>query len=519
MSLPTRPVFIGPFVLTVAAAMLCSVRSSQAAQPGQTVRDIGSRRQLFVDDYLIASTKNLKRSFHTAEKHPSPVMVPEHPWEGVGTAPWPSVYHFGDVIWDDEKDIYRMWYTTATKDAKGQHSVLYATSKDGITWQKPLDLGIVQYEGSDANNILLRNCSAENVLRVDAEPDPDKRYQLFTYDRNVNAYAWRFSADGLHWSDPRPVPALSGMYDMGNVAYDETRKLYVMAVKKLHSKNYVHPVLGKHPGVSNRHWLMTTSRDTVTWAPPVDMLGDFDNVDRILYVEGERCAMLNTYGVSLHAYHGVYLGIQWLFRISDAEGFWNCHGGPMDGRLLFSRDWSQPWQIPSREFAIPRGRKGQWDWGMICGVSNRPVISPQGDQWWYYYGGWDGGHGTSLRRACIGLAKFRVDGFVSLDTFGTEASLTTTGLRFTGNRLLLNIDASGQDTSGDKNWGRVELSDDEGNPIPGYAKADCDPIHVNSVNHAVTWKGKSDITQLAGQVISITVHAKGAELYALQFTE
>ncbi|MFC1596499.1 HEAT repeat domain-containing protein [Planctomycetota bacterium] len=481
------------------------------------VRNIASRRQLFIDDYLIASTQNLKRSFHPAQKHPSPVMVPEHPWEGVDTAPWPSVYLFGDVLWDEDQKIYRMWYTSATEDAKGQHNVLYATSTDGVRWHKPLDLGIVQYEGSGRNNILIQNCSAENVLRVDDEPDAKKRYQLFTYDRNVNAYAWRFSPDGLHWSEPRPVPMLAGMYDMGNVAYDDTRGTYVMAVKKHHSDTYRHPVLGKHPGVRFRRWLMTTSEDTVDWTPPIDLLGDFDELDKTLYMGGEGCAMLNTYGLSLHAYHGVYLAVQWMFRITDAEGFWNCHGGPMDGRLLFSRDSSKAWQIPTREFVIPRGPKGDWDWGMICGVANRPVKSPDGSQWWYYYGGWDGGHGTSRRRACVGIAKFRVDGFASLDTFGTEAVLTTTKLKFTGDKLLLNVDASGKNTADEKNFARVELTDADGGPLEGHTQDDCDPIHVNSVDHVVTWRGTSDVSKLAGRVIRVKIHMKGAELYALQF--
>ena len=444
--------------------------------------------------------KNLKRRFHRARKHGPPVMVPEHPWEGVGTADWPSVYLFGDVIWDEEQEAYRMWYTSATKDMKGQHSVLYATSKDGICWSKPLNLRIVKYQGSGANNILIQNCSAENVLKVDEEPDPKKRYQLFTYDRNVNAYAWRFSADGLRWGKPVVVPALRGMYDMANVAYDATRKMHVLAVKGRHSKTYRHPVLGKHPGVRFRQWYMTTSKDTVHCTPLVDMLGDFDQVDKTLYMEGEGCAMLNTYGVSLYAYHGVYLGIQWMFRITDAAGFWNCNGGPMDGRLLFSRDWKKPWQIPSRQFIIPCGRKGEWDWGMICGVANRPARSPDGDEWWYYYGGWDGGHGISQRRACIGIAKFRVDGFASIDTVGTAGVLATTKLKFAGTRLKLNVDATGQDSTGKKNYVRVELLDADGRALKGYAQNDCDPIHADSVEHVVTWKGKSDVSELAGRV-------------------
>ena len=481
------------------------------------VRDIGSRRQLLIDDHVIGSMKNLKRSFHRARKHGPPVIVPEHPWEGVGTAPWPSVYLFGDVIRDEEEQVYRMWYTSATADARGQHRTLYATSKDGIRWHKPLDLGIVKYKGSAANNILIPNCGVANIIHAAHESDPKRQYQLFAYDRNVNAYAWRFSADGLRWGKPVVVPALRGMYDMGNVAYDDTRRMYVLAVKQGHMPRYRHPVLGKHRGVRFRRWFMLTSQDGLRWSGKVDLLGDFDELDKTLYLKGEGCAMLNTYGISLHAYHGVYLGIQWMFRITDAEGFWNCHGGPMDGRLLFAREWKKPWQIPTREFVIPRGRKGEWDWGMICGVANRPVVSPQGDEWWYYYGGWDGGHGTSRRRGCIGLARFRLDGFASIDTFGTEGALTTTGLTFTGGTLTLNVDVSGADTAGDKNYVRVELLGANGRVLNGYSRSDCDPIHVNSVNHTVTWKGRSDVSGLAGRVIRMRLYMKGAELYAFQF--
>jgi hypothetical protein len=295
------------------------------------------------------------------------------------------------------------------------------------------------------------------------------------------------------------------------------RKTYVLAVKEGHNKTYVHPVLGKHPLVPFRHWYMSSSRDTENWTPLVDMLGDFDELDKKIYMGGERCSMLNTYGVSLFAYNGVYLGVQWMFRITDAAGFWGCNGGPMDGRLLFSREWNKPWQIPSREFVIPHGRKGEWDWGMICGVANRPVVSPDGNEWWYYYGGWDGDHGISTRRACVGLAKLRVDGFASVDSLGTEGTLATPGLKFTGNALKLNINATGEDTAGDKNYVRVELLDANGAVLKGFSKDDCDPIHDSGVNRTVTWKGKADVAELAGRVIRMKVYVRGAELYAFQF--
>ena len=415
---------------------------------------------------------------------------------------------------------YKMWiYRGHEGYARGQHSSLYATSKDGIHWHKPLDLGIVKYNGSGANNMLLRNSSVENVIRRDDLSDPEKRYQFFTFDRNINSYAWRFSADGIHWGKPRAVPLLQGMYDGANVAYDETREIYVMAVKATHSSTYVHPVLGKHPQVYFRHWHMTTSKDTVNWTPLVDMLGDFDELDKTLYMKGEHCTMLNDYGVSLYAYHGVYLGIQWMFRITDATALGGLNGGPMDGRLVFSREWNKPWQIPTREFMIPHGNKGEWDWGMICGVANRPVVSPDGKEWWYYYGGWDGDHGIVSRRACIGLAKFRVDGFASIDSLGTEGSFTTPALKFTGGALKLNVDATGADVAGAKNYVRVELLDAGGKPLKGFSKSDCDPIHDNDVNRTVTWKGKNSVSELAGKIVRMKIYVRGAEVYAFQFVK
>jgi hypothetical protein len=156
---------------------------------------------------------------------------------------------------------------------------------------------------------------------------------------------------------------------------------------------------------------------------------------------------------------------------------------------------------------------------MICGIANRPVVSPGGDQWWYYYGGWDYGHGISRRRACVGLAKFRIDGFASITTVDTEGVLKTTKLKFAGSKLKLNINATGQDTEGKKNYIRVALSDKNGHVLDGYSQGDCDPIHVNDVNHIVTWNGNSDVSHLAGQETIAIIHLKGAELYALQFVD
>lgn len=479
---------------------------------------VGSRRQLFIDDHVIAQSRNLKRSFHTARRHGPPVLEPEHPWEGVGTSPWPSTYLFGDVIHDAERGCYRMWYTTAKADMRGgQHDVLYAESTDGINWHKPLDLNLIRYEGR-GTNILVQNLSPLSVLERRDAADPAQRYQLLTYDRNVHGYAWRYSPDGLLWSEPRLVPALQGegMSDNLNVAYDDTRGHYVIAVKKFDA-SYVHPVLGRLPGPGFRRWFMTTSPDGMACSPLVEMPDLIDALDKRLYMDGERCGSLNTYGISLFAYHGVYIGIQWFFRVTDSAGFYACHGGCMDGRLLFSRDPGAQWQIPARQFVIARGERGDWDWGMLCGIANRPVLSPNGREWWYYYGGWEYGHGISQRRGCVGLARLRVDGFASIGSPDTEGDLRTPTLTFSGRRLSVNVDAAGTDTEGRRNFLRSELLDETGAVISGFSRDDCDPIHADAVDATVTWRGRSDIGALAGRPVAVRFILKSAELYAFQF--
>ena len=58
--------------------------------------DIASRKQLFVDDYLIESMSHCARVLNRAEKVlDNPVLRPEHPWEGGDVS-------VADVRWDDE---------------------------------------------------------------------------------------------------------------------------------------------------------------------------------------------------------------------------------------------------------------------------------------------------------------------------------------------------------------------------------------------------------------------------------
>src|SRR5438477_4877704 len=94
-----------------------------AESPGSATIEVGPQKQLFLDDYLVASTTNIFRRIHPAEKSRSnPVIRQTEPWED------PFNILYGSVIRDGEK--YKMWY-------KSGPGVSYALSDDGIHWVKP----------------------------------------------------------------------------------------------------------------------------------------------------------------------------------------------------------------------------------------------------------------------------------------------------------------------------------------------------------------------------------------------
>ncbi len=65
---------------------------------------------------------------------------------------------------------------------------------------------------------------------------------------------------------------------------------------------------------------------------------------------------------------------------------------------------------------------------------------------------------------------------------------------------------------------RVELRDAKTNlPIPGYSLADCDLIYDDAIERVVSWRGKSELKQLAGRPIKILFELKDADLYAYRF--
>ena len=168
--------------------------------------DIGNRKQLFFDDLFFAKSEGIEWVMGTPVQHPEPVLVPDKPWEERGIGAYNTVWREADGRW-------RMWYDASFLPGlvEGARRLGYAESADGLHWEKP-ELGLVEFQGSKANNIVAPHHERESlqgatVFRDERAPVAE-RYKLWTKFRPTDADhgkgsqpgLWAmYSPDGIEW--------------------------------------------------------------------------------------------------------------------------------------------------------------------------------------------------------------------------------------------------------------------------------------------------------------------------------
>jgi hypothetical protein len=140
-----------------------------------------------------------------------------------------------------------------------------------------------------------------------------------------------------------------------------------------------------------------------------------------------------------------------------------------------------------------------------------------GNELWIYYGGRGVRHngdgkllGTVVNghrvMGALGLAKLRLDGFVSLHAGNSEGVVLTRQIR-TGDQTHLRVNASHGMVS-------TELLNDKFEPIPGFTRADAQVIREDLISKQVSWRGHSDLSSLRGKVVRIRFYLQDADLYS-----
>lgn len=474
-------------VILVIVCLACLGLQGSFAAP--EVYRVGSKKQVFLDGALIASSAGVTLSLNPPRKTGERCIVAERPWEGHRVCAYNTVVEDGG--------IYKMWYDAIANDKS--RWLCYATSRDGIHWEKP-SLGLVAFQDSKDNNIVFPHTPSSRhepgCVFIDRNPrcPPDKRYKMVcSYDGPGGSGTYvGASPDGLRWTLLTDKPSFRWSDTNNRAFWDERIARYVGFVR----------VWAPMRKVGRCEF-----DDLTDWGREKIVLSydghDPPNVD--LYTNGtvEYPWADNAYLMFPSAYYH--------FPAPPAGPRRN--DGTLDVRLAVSRDGIR-WSRPDRRPFVALGVEGGWDDGALymgTGMIRR------GAELWMYYAGFDFTHGNyNMRRdrfkGAISRLVLRLDGFLSLDAAYEGGTCTTVPVVFEGTRLDLNVQTS---VAGSL---QVEILDGNGRAVPGFTLEQSDPIRGNFIARTVTWKGREDVSALAGTPVRLRFAMRDAKLYAFHFT-
>ena len=472
--------------------------------------DIGTRRELFVDHLLVDALDGADLRLH--EPHPAEVAVRfDDPWED-GFSFYPT------VLQDGER--FRMYY----RGSISQSLTCYAESTDGISWTKPR-LGLVEFEGSTANNIILAGPTTVAPFK-DARPDvpDDELYKANSVERSGSeaGLIGYVSADGIRWRRLRDEPIVpsstENAFDSQNVMFwSEVEQCYVLYAR--HMAGGRRATMRAASG-DFREWTIPTPMtysDTGSITPSAHLYTNqtqpYFRAPHIYISLPGRIFFTNTKHVTLDedlAAAGKRVAspeLERFYRENLGERSQRGVGDFSDAVLLSTRAGSTRFDFTFRESFVRPGL-GLANWVTRTNYPACGVVQTSPTEMSVYLVRHYGQATCQLQRMAL-----RLDGFASVHAAYEGGEMLTRPMVFSGRELEINYSTSAA--------GRlsVELQRPDGTPLPGRSLADCLSMTGDAIDQTVEWRVGSDLSELRGEPVRLRLALKDADLYSLRFRE
>lgn len=485
-----------------------NVLSSQANRPTA----IGSRLELFVDDYLLEEMDGVRQQLHSPQPQDISIVFDE-PWEGDGS-------NYVTVFWDDELDLYRMYYR-GLAIGETEHTC-YAESEDGIHWEKP-SLGLVEHDGSTDNNIVFEQSPDSHNLVPFKDPnpdaDPDAKYKAVGGTGELYAHK---SPDGIHWeriSDDRILEG-HGAFDSQNLAFwDPVREEY-----RAYFRYFDEFESGEFEGKRQRAVRTARSDDFRNWED-VTELEYPDAPDEELYING-----INPYYRAPHIFLGFpgrYIRRDWESnsmeklpgypeRLERANRFSQRQGSAVSDTMFMSSRDTKTFERWDRTFHRP----GLWEddtvnawtyatsWMAVAPVETPSPVDGRPNEISMYSIEHYWHPSPQMRRYSM-----RIDGFVSIQAPLSGGEFVTRPITFEGDELVLNYATSAAGSI------RVEIQNPGGQPYQGFSVEDSPEIFGDQIERVVEWPDGQSVGDLAGQPVRLRFVMSDADLYSFRFRD
>lgn len=525
-----------------------------------TMLIVGGVPQYFFDNLIIEQAQDLTRTIHSPQKEQGPVIKKDRPWE---YTPYFTV-NGSSVVRDNQTGEFKCWYENwhmDTEEVKRQgvlymcfSSTCYARSDDGIHWTKP-PLDYYEEDGRKTNVVLgdpngFVKLESTTIFEDPLDPDPAKRFKMLL-DHHINpayqtqiankvdeevsktrdgrdgltekvAVEMHYSPNGISWTpageDPRFGQHGNGLGDCYTVWIDEDTGIYHMmtraaGMESIHydkrrprTDSFFPPHFMSDLGRMNKRRVFhSQSKDLIHWSRPQCVLQPEDLADNIDD---------SFYGMVQFRLGEIHIGmLNVLHEVSNT----------MDVYLAYSRD-GQRWDVLNKHQPWLTTSPGSWDCRQVS-VSSPPAEVD--DEMYLFYGGanirhdwWlmglkealdiDEGRGPGLVKYGLGLAKLRLDGYVSIDTGSVrEGILITRALRTESTRLVINA------ACGPGGYVEAEVTDPDDHVLDGCSRSDCDAFSGDSTKATITWQGREDIPH--GGALRLRIYMRNASLYSITF--
>tara|TARA_Y100000814_G_scaffold177210_1_gene129514 strand:+ start:1104 stop:2519 length:1416 start_codon:yes stop_codon:yes gene_type:complete len=432
---------------------------------------------LLLNDEIIEEVENSEIVVGSSTKHPkNPLFIEDKPWE----KRFDNLY--GNIIYDRNEKIYKCWYSPFIVDysAKGKShdemtkpyndghlkremGICYAYSKDGINWIKP-NLGLVEYDGTNENNIIWRGPHGAGIYKDSFEKDPKRKYKMI-----FQGLSFSTSMNGINWEKAKNIKGV-------DVAGDT------------HNNAFWAPTLHKYVGIT-RSW-GAKEEGRLRQVARIES-SDFENWSKeqvILEGSGKND---QPYAMPVFYYGGVYLGLLAVYS-SGQDRTWT--------ELTWSKDTKRWNRISPGTALIPNSdKKFDYDYGCVYACATPVFLN---DEIRIYYGASDYLH-FGWRNGSLALATLRIDGFAGYEQKSSSSLgiIKTKTVPYKGQDILINADVY------DGGYVKVSMFDENGNEI---SKANTVKRTMNNGKLKLTKTIKSKFVQLKFDIMN-------SKLYSFRF--
>lgn len=468
---------------------------------------IGSRRELFVDRLLIEKMEGASLRMH-APQAAGVALKFDQPWEGRFSA-------YITVIHDEAAKKFRMYYrgNTGVADGSTGECTCYAESDNGILWTRP-KLGLHDINGSKDNNVMLADMPpfthnfAPFLDRRPGVPAEDRYKTLAGLGGKFGGLSAFTSGDGIHWRKLQDAPVITkGAFDSQNVSFwSEAEQCYV-AYFRIFTGGGTDDKTWKPKGV---RWVSrATSQDFIHWSASVAMTSDQPLFDHIYISQTQpyfRAPHLYLSTAARFMQGKAVLSAEEKSQLAEdtkkyAGLIQDCSEAVLmtsrAGTTKYNRTFMEGFVRPGSDFRNWTSRSNYPACGVVqTGKAELSIFVEQ------HYG-----------QTAAQLQRFtlRLDGFASLHADYAAGEMLTTPLTFTGSGLHLNF------ATGAAGSLAVEIQDAGGQPVPGFALAECNAITGDDTDRTLTWKSGASVSTLAGKTVRLRWVLKDADVFAFCF--